>query len=178
MTEGFPGARRWADHSAWAHASTPLHAACERRKRRCREVKRPRPCPAHSHFQVLSLTCPFNILTECLPVMLPPSRLLIQTFVISPCMRAKSLQSCLTLCDPMDCSPAGSSVHEMLPARILEWVAKPSPLPFHTELFHRYHALNKHLFMPLFYHALVIANTLFQQRKRKLYTWTSPDGQH
>ena len=26
--------------------------------------------------------------------------------------------------------------------------------------------------------ALVIANTLFQQQKRKLYTWTSPDGQH
>ena len=27
------------------------------------------------------------------------------------CMRAKSLQSCLTLCDPMDCSPPSSSVH-------------------------------------------------------------------
>ena len=27
-------------------------------------------------------------------------------------------------------------------------------------------------------HALVIANTLFQQRKRRLYTWTSPDGQY
>ena len=26
--------------------------------------------------------------------------------------------------------------------------------------------------------ALVIANTLFQQQKRRLYTWTSPDGQH
>ena len=26
--------------------------------------------------------------------------------------------------------------------------------------------------------ALVIANTLFQKRKRRLYTWTSPDGQH
>ena len=26
--------------------------------------------------------------------------------------------------------------------------------------------------------ALVIENTLFQQHKRKLYTWTSPDGQH
>ena len=26
--------------------------------------------------------------------------------------------------------------------------------------------------------ALVIANTLFQQRRRRLYTWTSPDGQH
>ena len=28
---------------------------------------------------------------------------------------------CLTLCDPMDCSPSGSSVHEILQARILEW---------------------------------------------------------
>ena len=26
--------------------------------------------------------------------------------------------------------------------------------------------------------ALVVANTLFQQHKRRLYTWTSPDGQH
>ena len=32
-------------------------------------------------------------------------------------------QSCLTLCDPMDCSPPGSSVHEIFQARILEWVA-------------------------------------------------------
>ena len=39
------------------------------------------------------------------------------------CMNAKSLQSCLTLCDPMDCSPSGSSVHGILQARILEWVA-------------------------------------------------------
>ena len=29
-------------------------------------------------------------------------------------------QSCLTLCDPMDCSPPGSSVHGILPATILE----------------------------------------------------------
>ena len=36
---------------------------------------------------------------------------------------AKSIQSCLTLCDPMDCSPPGSSVHEILPIRTLEWVA-------------------------------------------------------
>ena len=36
---------------------------------------------------------------------------------------AKSLQSCLTLCDPMDSSPPGSSVHGILQARILEWVA-------------------------------------------------------
>ena len=36
---------------------------------------------------------------------------------------AKSLQSCLTLCDPIDCSPQGSSVPGILQARILEWVA-------------------------------------------------------
>ena len=34
-------------------------------------------------------------------------------------------QSCLTLCDSMDCSPPGSSVHGILQARILEWVAIP-----------------------------------------------------
>ena len=32
-------------------------------------------------------------------------------------------QSCLTLCDAMDCSLPGSSVHEIFQARILEWVA-------------------------------------------------------
>ena len=35
-------------------------------------------------------------------------------------------QSCPTLCDPMDCSPPGSSVHEIFQARILEWVAIPT----------------------------------------------------
>ena len=34
-------------------------------------------------------------------------------------------QSCLTLCDPVDCSLAGSSVHGIFQARILEWVAIP-----------------------------------------------------
>ena len=38
-------------------------------------------------------------------------------------MRAMSL---LTLYDPMDCSPPGSSVHRILQATILEWVAVPS----------------------------------------------------
>ena len=39
-------------------------------------------------------------------------------------------QSCLTLCDPMGCSSPGSSVHGILQARILEWVAIPfSRLP-------------------------------------------------
>ena len=40
-------------------------------------------------------------------------------------MRAKSLQSCLTLYDPIDCSLPGSSVHGILQARILEGAAIP-----------------------------------------------------
>ena len=39
-------------------------------------------------------------------------------------------QSCPTLCDPMDCSPPGSSVHGLLQARILEWVAMLSSRDF------------------------------------------------
>ena len=41
------------------------------------------------------------------------------------CVWAKSLQLCPTLCDPMDCSLPGSSVHWILQARTLEWVAIP-----------------------------------------------------
>ena len=41
-------------------------------------------------------------------------------------MHDQSLQLCPTLCDPVDCSPPGSSVHAILQARILEWVAKSS----------------------------------------------------
>ena len=36
------------------------------------------------------------------------------------CVCAKSLQSCPTLCNPMDCSPPGSSIQGILQARILE----------------------------------------------------------
>ena len=46
---------------------------------------------------------------------------------VETCMCAMSLQSCSTLCDPMNCSLPGSSVHGILQARILEWVACPPP---------------------------------------------------
>ena len=39
---------------------------------------------------------------------------------------AELLQSCLTLCSPMDYSPPSSSVHGIFQPRILEWVAVPS----------------------------------------------------
>ena len=40
-------------------------------------------------------------------------------------MKVLVAQSCLTLCDPLDCSLPGSFVHEILQARLLEWVAIP-----------------------------------------------------
>ena len=42
------------------------------------------------------------------------------------CTHVHSLQSCLTLGDPVDCSPPSSSVLGILQARILEWAAMPS----------------------------------------------------
>ena len=43
--------------------------------------------------------------------------------VKTECLRAQLLQSCPTQWDPIDCSPPGSSVHGILQARVLEWVA-------------------------------------------------------
>ena len=43
------------------------------------------------------------------------------------CMHAKSLQSCLTLCDPMDYSSPGSSVHGIL--QQVYWSGSPCPPP-------------------------------------------------
>ena len=45
---------------------------------------------------------------------------------ISPLLnkvKLKVAHLCLTLCDPLDCSPPGSSVHEVFQARVLEWAA-------------------------------------------------------
>ena len=44
---------------------------------------------------------------------------------VSVWVRVSVTQSCLTLCDPMDCNPPGSFVHGILQARIPEWVAIP-----------------------------------------------------
>ena len=41
---------------------------------------------------------------------------------------AKSLQSCPTLCDPMDGRPSGSTIPGILQARTLEWLPFPSPM--------------------------------------------------
>ena len=43
------------------------------------------------------------------------------------CVRVLVAQWCLTVCDPMDCSPSGFSVLRILQARVLEWIAIPPP---------------------------------------------------
>ena len=53
-------------------------------------------------------------------------RYIVWCFVFSSRDMRESLQSCPTLCDPMECSPPGSSVHGILQARILEWDALPA----------------------------------------------------
>ena len=55
-------------------------------------------------------------------------------------------QSCPTLCDPMDSSPSGSSVHGILQARILEWVAISSPWNLLTQGLNHTEVQNRHLF--------------------------------
>ena len=46
-----------------------------------------------------------------------------KTIGLTAAAAAKSLQLCLTLCDPIDGSPPGSAVPGILQARVLEWVA-------------------------------------------------------
>ena len=60
---------------------------------------------------------------------LQPTRLLCVCACVCVCMCmyvcVLVIQSCLTLCDPMECSPSGSSVHGISQTRILEWVTIP-----------------------------------------------------
>ena len=103
-------------------------------------------------------------------------------------------QSCPTLRDPMDCSLPGSSIHGIFQARVLEWVAiafsviigdwnakvGSQKTPGVTGKFGLgvQNEAGQRLIEFCQENALVIANTLFQQHKRRLHTWTSPDGQN
>ena len=59
--------------------------------------------------------------------MLPSSGKILELQTQTPWVLSACMLSCLglSLCDPMDCSPPGSSVHGILQARTLEWVAMP-----------------------------------------------------
>ena len=72
---------------------------------------------SYSHLQEIFLTQGLNAgLLHCRQILYQLSH------QVSPAA-AKSLQSCLILCNPRDSSPPGSSVHGIFQARVLEWVA-------------------------------------------------------
>ena len=52
--------------------------------------------------------------------------------VFIPIPKKVKVKSCPTLCDPMDCSVPGSSVHGIFQARVLEWVAIKDCSNYHT----------------------------------------------
>ena len=98
--------------------------------------------PMFPALQVDSLSLLFNMLSRLVITLLPRSKCLLISWLQSPpavileprkiksdtvstVSPSKSLQSWPTLCDPLDCSPPGSSIYGILQARILEWVAIP-----------------------------------------------------
>ena len=90
--------------------------------------------PLCSILQLFQLSLIFQAVSPALILRLTPSFLPTPTACPYPfkpesqlhVMCAKSLQCCPTLCDTMECSLEGYSVHEILQARILEWVAMSS----------------------------------------------------
>ena len=56
-------------------------------------------------------------------ILVPKQTELMPPAVGAAAAAAKSLQSCLTLCDPIDGSPPGSTIPGILQARTLEWIA-------------------------------------------------------
>ena len=86
---------------------------------------RPNPCPLSQwcHPTVLSSVIPFSSWLQSFPASIWEVKYFLQVAAAAAAAAAKSLQSCLTLCDPIDSSPPGSSLSGILQARILEWVA-------------------------------------------------------
>ena len=79
-----------------------------------------------SHYSGCSRASHANRQTEPHPWHVPPGGSDTDTpmyFTIFLFSESEAAQSCPTLCDPMDCSLPGSSLHGILQARVLEWVA-------------------------------------------------------
>ena len=83
------------------------------------------PVDGHLGFSISWLLCWNEHSGTCIFELLCSLDVCPEVRLLDHVVCAKSLQSYLTLCYPVDCSPRGSSVHGILQARILEWVAMP-----------------------------------------------------
>ena len=118
------------------------HGVSRKNTNPCRSVVQSRPTLCHSmdchtpgfpllhhlleftQHMSIELVMPSNHLILCHPLLLPPSIFPSIRVFFPPVVKfVKSLQSCPTLCNSMGCSLPRSSVHGVLLARILEWVA-------------------------------------------------------
>ena len=72
-------------------------------------------------------TCSSKLIATAAYTLFHGSQLFFKQLILHAAAAAKFLQSCLTLCDPIDGSPPGSSVPGILQATILEWVAISFP---------------------------------------------------
>ena len=92
--------------------------------------------PSYTHMRIIFKHCPkdnfeiLNSMKKWYSKLLYTSVSLISSSTISLCIQMTCAQSscsvirsCPTFCNPMDCSPPGSSVHGISQARVLEWVA-------------------------------------------------------
>ena len=80
-----------------------------------------------SPYPTLSVSsCPRDRTFSLLDILTFQVELLTLVFLVHACVSHVCVSSRVRLCDPVDCSPPGSSVYGILQARILEWVAMPS----------------------------------------------------
>ena len=97
----------WGQNCSWFHRKPG--AVCNRLWRTLQDV----------------LTTKSEFLCEELPLFIKINPCAYSPIIKTGLTACVLTQSCTTLCDPLDCSPPGSSVHGILQARILEWVAMP-----------------------------------------------------
>ena len=103
----------------------------------CERVLTMKSHPIHAYLRIFSQILAIisgKVIGNCtLSIFLSNFSNLVLTYIMSSYAKdcvilfsqgwSEVTQSCPTLCDPMDCSPPGSSIHGILQARVLEWVA-------------------------------------------------------
>ena len=113
--------------TALSNSMKPSHACGATQDRRVMVERSDRACPLEkgmaSHFSILAFSYCSWVSQGKNTVVVCHSLLQWTTFCQNRLWNRNVAHSCPTLCDPMDCSLSGSSVHGIFQARVLEWVA-------------------------------------------------------